>query len=196
MKKADSSPTASSPNPPSYFTPPAFLRPCVDGISGLREGDVRVGVSSFIPHRSITKAVSAVFRVSIHRAPKEIREIGFQRIEFASSDEGLTNVILHKASSGAPNERFNNHSGNIATVIHTTEPNLSVFDTGRGRIGVTRSVSITSLDDPDSISSIAAQLSQAALEVAGHLALVPAAGKVIASAISSGVPPRFKGTAA
>jgi len=159
------------------------LRPFLSGNSGPRQGDVVVRASRFIPTNPLARMVSARIRVSKRRAPDEIREIGFQQIEFSSSDRGLTQVVLHKAERGTPNERSNNHSINIATVLQVGEPQLAVFDTARERIGATRSVSTTSLDDPDSLASIALEIGQAALRVAARLASVAPAGDVVASAI-------------
>lgn len=162
-------------------------RPLVPGGHGVREGDVAVQSVGPVPTSFLTKKAMAFLRISRRRAPGELRELGFQRVEFSVS-EGSTWVTLHKGSTIDPTTRFNPSSGNIAAVTIPDaarvfgRSELAVFDTARSRVGATRIPAPTSLDDPDSPLSRLAEIAPEIFRLAGRAAHAPQVGSLMAAA--------------
>ncbi len=152
------------------------------GPGGRRLGDVVLQVPDRVPRNLVTKAILASLRISRRRAPQDLKEIGFARVEF-ELNQGATRVTLYVASKGAPNERSNSRTSNIASgTLRYEGLEITVFDEGRGRIKATRTVSPSSLDDPDSLAAIALQIGTAGLKLSVKAAGNPAiAGKIISA---------------
>jgi hypothetical protein len=140
-----------------------------------------------VPTNFLAKKTMAFLRISRRRAPWELRELGFQRVEFSIS-EGSMWITLHKGATIDSTTRFNPSSGNIAAV---TIPDagrvfgaseLAVFDTSRSRIGATRIPAPTSLDDPDSPLSRLVEIAPEIFKLAGRAAHAPQVGSLIAAA--------------
>jgi hypothetical protein len=134
----------------------------------------------------LTKKAMALLGISRRRASSELLDLGFQRVEF-STTAGATWITLHKALKGNPTTLFNAASGNIAAVrpansSSSGSPELTVFDTGRDRIGATRIPSPRSLDDPDSPLSRLAALAPGILKLSARAAHVPQIGGLMAAA--------------
>jgi hypothetical protein len=139
------------------------------------------------PTNFLAKKTMAFLRISRRRAPWELRELGFQRIEFSVS-EGCTWITLHKGSAIDSTTRFNPSSGNIAAVTIPDGPHvfgsseLAVFDTARSRIGATRIPAPTSLDDPDSPLARLTEIAPEIFKLAGRAAHAPQLGSLMAAA--------------
>jgi hypothetical protein len=159
--------------------------PTQGGKHGRRRGDIELRVPRFTPGNAATKILLAVLRHSRFRAPDDLRNRGFSRVEF-SSRNGAMRITLHVAQHGVGDEWFAPRVGNIASASFGVDledgPSLAVFDTGRGRIGAPRQVSPRSLEDPDSALSIVVGLVPGALALGARAAGDPGVGAVLARA--------------
>ncbi len=158
------------------------LRPLVPNGGGKRKADVEVRAPRFAPGNVVARTATAFVNQSRRAAPEQLRRLGYSSVEF-STPGGATCITLHIGEHGDGASKFNDKTGNIATVLLAGgDPALSelfVFDTARSRIGATRLVATTSFDHPESVVSKVARLIPAAGQVAGQVAGLPAVGRLI-----------------